>query len=88
VVYRKPTDSHHTDPKYLGGDPKQPTIELDPKLHQEVHKEIDLIAPRWKGKGFYDGLPTEALKAIKDTIDKMYQEKFPQIMDLYRKVRR
>ncbi len=31
-----PDESHHIDPKYLGGDPNGPTVPLNPAYHQEI----------------------------------------------------
>lgn len=45
---------HHSDPKYLGGDPDQPLTTMSDSDHIEIHKEIDKEYPRWRGKKYYD----------------------------------
>jgi hypothetical protein len=50
------THGHHSDSKYLGGDPKQKLTHLDVEDHIAIHKEIDKKYPRRKGKSYYDNL--------------------------------
>jgi RHS repeat-associated protein len=38
---RKGTDEHHSDPKFLGGDPKQPTTKLPRPEHKDLHQELN-----------------------------------------------
>ncbi|MBP5433034.1 polymorphic toxin-type HINT domain-containing protein [Ruminococcus sp.] len=47
-------DKHHSDPKYLGGDPDQKLTNIDNADHIEIHKEMDKKYPRWRGKKYYD----------------------------------
>jgi RHS repeat-associated protein len=47
---------HHPFPKYLGGAQKQSLVKLSELLHKLYHKGLDKVAPRQKGKKFYDGL--------------------------------
>jgi hypothetical protein len=62
------TEKHHVDPKYLGGDPKGETVELDGAYHQEITNEFREKHPYGKGK------PTSERK--KEIIQEVY-DKFP-----------
>jgi hypothetical protein len=31
---------HHSDPKFAGGDPKQPLTIIDENIHRQLHKEM------------------------------------------------
>ena len=44
---------HHSDPKYLGGNPKQPLTYIDSTDHNKIHSLIDKVFPRWKGTAYY-----------------------------------
>jgi RHS repeat-associated protein len=41
----KPDEGHHPVPKYLGGDPKQPLVELPAPYHQLITNEFRRLAP-------------------------------------------
>lgn len=32
---------HHADPKFMGGDPKQPLTQMPPAKHQQLHKDLN-----------------------------------------------
>ncbi|MCX7113689.1 MAG: Hint domain-containing protein [Proteobacteria bacterium] len=36
------TQGHHSDPKFLGGDPKQPLTDLPDALHRDLHREMNV----------------------------------------------
>ena len=35
------THEHHSDPKFLGGDPKQPTTSISVDSHKELHRDLN-----------------------------------------------
>ena len=70
---------HHPWPKYLGGATKQKLTNLQIDLHKLYHKGLDKLAPRQKGKIYYDNLSTPKMdqvlddfKNFTDTFDKKY----------------
>ncbi|WP_081992267.1 RHS repeat-associated core domain-containing protein [Collimonas arenae] len=66
---------HHCFPKYLGGAVKQKLTKLSEDLHKLYHKGLDQVAPRWKGKAHYDGLPAAEKDKVLDKF-KDYTEGF------------
>ena len=38
---RRPTDDHHSDSQFLGGDPDQPRTSLNRPVHQELHRDLN-----------------------------------------------
>ena len=68
-------DGHHCFPKYLGGAKKQVLTHIPNDLHKLYHKGLDKVAPRQKGKAYYDNLtPTEKDKYLDAFRD--YTEEF------------
>lgn len=83
------TQGHHSDPKYLGGNPEQKLTDLETQDHIDIHKEIDNKYPRYKGKNYYDklrdddpGFDGKVQKDISDTYNK-YSEKYPNLTKDY-----
>ncbi len=37
----KPTHGHHTDPKFMGGDPNQKLTKMPVDQHQQLHKDLN-----------------------------------------------
>jgi len=35
------THGHHSDPKFMGGDPKQPRTPMSPEQHRQLHKDLN-----------------------------------------------
>jgi RHS repeat-associated protein len=62
-------EQHHVTPKYLGGDPKGPTVPIDAAYHQEI---TNAFRAEWEfGRGM---LPSEA--QLRDIMQRVY-ERFP-----------
>jgi len=36
-----PTHGHHSDPNFMGGNPKQPRTPMSPEQHRELHKDLN-----------------------------------------------
>jgi hypothetical protein len=46
------TQEHHSDPKFMGGDPNQPTTTMPVDQHQELHQDLnDFLKDYTDGKG-------------------------------------
>jgi len=94
LVHNADYHKHHTDPKYLGGDPKQLLTEIEAKDHYTIHKEIDEIFPRWKGKNFYKNkseTTPEFNNEVIDTLTEIYKkwlDKYPTLLDDFLKNRK
>ena len=78
---------HHSDPKYLGGDPDQPLTTMSDSDHIEIHKEIDKEYPRRRGKKYYDqeraanpNFDNEVFVFLKELYEK-YIAKYPTLLD-------
>ena len=56
VLVHNKYHKHHSDPKYLGGNPKQPLTDVPDSVHYKIHAAIDKVFPRQKGKAYYDEL--------------------------------
>ncbi len=83
------THGHHSDPKYLGGNPEQKLTDIEKQDHVNIHKEIDSKYPRFKGKSYYDKLrksnsnfDSEVQKDLTDIYNK-YSEKYPELSKNY-----
>ncbi len=81
------THGHHSDPKYLGGDPKQKLTDIDVQDHIDIHKQIDKKYPRNYGKKHYDNLregdpdfDNNVQKDLTDIYNK-YNDKYPELLD-------
>lgn len=61
-------EQHHVTPKYLGGDPKGPTVPIDAAYHQEI---TNAFRAEW---GYGKGRPSEA--QLRDIMQRVY-ERFP-----------
>ncbi|MGB8454923.1 MAG: hypothetical protein WCD89_21670, partial [Anaerocolumna sp.] len=77
------TNGHHSDPKYLGGDPGQKLTDIEVGDHIDIHKQIDVKYPRYKGKSYYEKIKTtdpefnnKINKDLSDIYNK-YKEKYP-----------
>jgi RHS repeat-associated protein len=69
---------HHSFPKYLGGAAKQKLTRLSERLHKLYHQGLDKVAPRWRGKDYYDNLPkpqkNQVLNDVKNFTDNFDQQ--------------
>ena len=77
VLVHNKYHKHHSDPKYLGGSPKQPLTDVPDSVHYKIHAAIDKVFPRQKGKAYYDELVKNDPKyndKIKETLEKIYKE--------------
>ena len=77
VLVHNKYHKHHSDPKYLGGNPKQPLTDVPDSVHYKIHAAIDKVFPRQKGKAYYDELVKNDPKyndKIKETLEKIYKE--------------
>ena len=77
VLVHNKYHKHHLDPKYLGGNPKQPLTDVPDSVHYKIHAAIDKVFPRQKGKAYYDELVKNDPKyndKIKETLEKIYKE--------------
>ena len=77
VLVHNKYHKHHSDPKYLGGNPKQPLTDVPDSVHYKIHAAIDKVFPRQKGKAYYNELVKNDPKyndKIKETLEKIYKE--------------
>ena len=77
VLVHNKCHGHHSDPKYLGGDPKQPLTYIDSTDHNKIHSLIDEVFPRRKGTAYYNHLR----QANSDFDNKVYST----LIDIYQK---
>jgi hypothetical protein len=59
-------EKHHRTPKYLGGDPKGPTVPLDGSYHQEITNEFRRLWPYGQAKKPTASKLKQILKAVYD----------------------
>ena len=76
VPFYLPIDTHHSDPKYLGGNAGQKLFDLPEDVHREIHKLIDEVFPRTAPKGIYAMLfqNPEFKEYVKETLVGIYSQ--------------
>ncbi len=68
---------HHPWPQYLGGPLKQTLQKLPKSLHDEYHRGLDEILPRWRSSEYYKALsPQEQAESFARFLE--YTEAFDQ----------
>lgn len=94
LVHNANYHKHHSDPKYLGGDPKQPLTNIEAQDHINIHKEMDIEFPRRKGTQYYKNKLETDPKFNDEVIDKLtkiykkWSDKYPTLLDDFLKNRK
>jgi len=57
TVRNERTHEHHSDPKFMGGEPKQATTTLAESEHQQLHKELNEFLKQQKSEFGHDMAP-------------------------------